>query len=245
MNKRRHLAGLAVLLFGLGIAPFSGAQEEPPVSEFVDSLLKNQYLLESLRLIGLAEECYAKGEYDDAIRYAEEAMRYSERSDIYVTLQIKIKKANDAIAAAKKRLEWAAGVGAARRYAQQYEEAQYTYEDALDARSVEAWDEAREYALEVIKILALVKEQPSLPAQYLVRTWNPTKDCLWNIAAKPQIYGDPFKWVILYEANKDKLTEPNNPDLIHPGMILDIPSINGEVRSGIWEEWEEIEMLNR
>jgi len=84
--------------------------------------------------------------------------------------------------------------------------------------------------------LADIPGTPVLPAQYRVKTWNRTRDCLWNIAAKKEIYGDPFKWRILYNANRQKLTRPGNPNLIEPGMILDIPSINGEIRSGILEE---------
>lgn len=239
MNNRQRLLSIGFLLFSLGtIIPIQAVEEEVSPLEFVNSLLKNEYLLECIRLIGLAEGCYDKGEYDDAIRYAEEAMQYADQSDRYVTLQIKKRKAEIAIAAAKARLEWAAGVEAQKRYAETYEEAQFTYEDALAARAEEQWDSAREYADKVIEILAGVKDLPTLPAQYLVTTWDPGKDCLWNIAAKPQIYGDPFKWRIIYEANKDKLPEPDNPDLIEPGMILDIPSINGEIRSGIWEEPE-------
>jgi hypothetical protein len=30
------------------------------------------------------------------------------------------------------------------------------------------------------------------------------------------------------------MPQPSNPDLIHPGMILDIPSIRGESREGMW-----------
>jgi nucleoid-associated protein YgaU len=149
---------------------------------------------------------------------------------------MKMKKTNDAIASAKDRLEWAVGVDAPKRYPKDYEQGQFTYENALAARSKADWDTALEDALRVLEILGGIKEQPRCPAQYLVKTWNPMKDCLWNIAGKPQIYGDPSKWRYIYDANKGKLTDPSNPNLIHPGMLLDIPSINGEIRSGIWEE---------
>jgi nucleoid-associated protein YgaU len=33
--------------------------------------------------------------------------------------------------------------------------------------------------------------------------------------------GDASKWKAIYEANKDKIKDP---DLIHPGQVLDIPS---------------------
>ncbi|MDR0524793.1 MAG: LysM peptidoglycan-binding domain-containing protein [Spirochaetaceae bacterium] len=232
-----------LLLFcALGLAPLTAAEGDFYPSNFVNSLLNNQYLLESLRLTNLAEECYAEGEYDAAIRYAEEALRYADQSDRYVALQLKIKKTNDAIANAKKRLEWAAGIGAPKRYALEYEQAQFTYEASLAARSSEKWDTAYDDALLVLAILAGLREQPSLPAQYVVKYWDPMKDCLWNIAGKPQIYGDPEKWRVIYEANKHKFVEPNNPNLIEPGMILDIPSINGEVRSGVWEGDSEVLM---
>jgi nucleoid-associated protein YgaU len=69
----------------------------------------------------------------------------------------------------------------------------------------------------------------------MVRPWSISKDCFWNISGRPWVYGDPTKWRVLYNANKAKLPQPDNPDLIHPNMILDIPSIKGEIRSGMWD----------
>ncbi|MDR2101685.1 MAG: LysM peptidoglycan-binding domain-containing protein, partial [Treponema sp.] len=60
-------------------------------------------------------------------------------------------------------------------------------------------------------------------------------DCFWNIAGRSWAYGDPTKWRLIYNANKAKLPQPDNPDLVHPGTILDIPSINGERRQGMWD----------
>ena len=44
-------------------------------------------------------------------------------------------------------------------------------------------------------------------------------DCLWNIAKKDYIYNDPFKWPDIYEANKDKIKDP---DLIYPRQVFTI-----------------------
>ncbi|MDR0388160.1 MAG: LysM peptidoglycan-binding domain-containing protein, partial [Treponema sp.] len=74
-----------------------------------------------------------------------------------------------------------------------------------------------------------------LPAQYTVRPWAVSRDCFWNIAGQPWAYGDSTRWRLLYEANKSRLPNPDNPDLIHPGMVLDIPGIRGEVRQGMWD----------
>lgn len=44
-------------------------------------------------------------------------------------------------------------------------------------------------------------------------------DCLWNIAKK--FYGDGSKYKVIYNANKDKI---DNPNLIYPGQVLTIPA---------------------
>jgi nucleoid-associated protein YgaU len=67
-----------------------------------------------------------------------------------------------------------------------------------------------------------------LPKYYTVGAWPP--DCFWEIAEL--VYGDPWRWPLLYEANCSKLDDPSNPDLLEPGTVLEIPSINGEYREG-------------
>ncbi|HZK76924.1 MAG TPA: hypothetical protein VFD13_08460 [Candidatus Kapabacteria bacterium] len=54
---------------------------------------------------------------------------------------------------------------------------------------------------------------------YTVGTWRKDRDCLWNIAKKPDIYNDPFAWPKIWRANMDKI---HNPDIIQPGMQLTI-----------------------
>ena len=75
----------------------------------------------------------------------------------------------------------------------------------------------------------------ALPAAYTVRPWSVSKDCFWNIAGFPWVYGNPHQWRLLYNANKSKLPNPDNPNDIEPGTVLDIPSIKGELRQGAWE----------
>jgi nucleoid-associated protein YgaU len=77
-----------------------------------------------------------------------------------------------------------------------------------------------------------VERTDGLAAFYRVKL-NPAKrDCLWRIAGFDYIYGNPWEWKRLYQANKDSFPDPNNPDLILPDMILTIPPIKGEARSG-------------
>ncbi len=45
-------------------------------------------------------------------------------------------------------------------------------------------------------------------------------DCLWMIASYLSIYSDAKRWPEIYEANKDKIKDP---DLIYPKQIITIP----------------------
>ena len=45
-------------------------------------------------------------------------------------------------------------------------------------------------------------------------------DCLWKIASYISVYNDAREWPRIYEANKDKI---NDPDLIYPGQVFTIP----------------------
>jgi len=201
------------------------------------SIRNNQYFRESQRLAQLAQTAFEEGDYDASSNYAKEAVYNAQLSDEYVALQLKIKEANDSLRAAKARLDWAESSGASKTYTAEYDEAKTFYEAGLVARNGEEWDAAIEAANQVINILAYIEspDGKALPARYTVRAWAISKDCFWNIAGRPWAYGDPFKWQIIYNANKAKMPQPDNPDLIHPGMILDIPSIKGEARNGLWD----------
>jgi nucleoid-associated protein YgaU len=105
------------------------------------------------------------------------------------------------------------------------------------------YDAAAEYAIEsqkyaalsrqyIDQALAALQNRGALVAEYEVKL-NPAKrDCLWRIAGFDFIYGNPVEWKRIYEYNKNTFRYPDNPDLIYPGQILEIPSIDGEQRSG-------------
>lgn len=42
-------------------------------------------------------------------------------------------------------------------------------------------------------------------------------DNLWDISAMPDIYGDPYRWPLIYKANQDRIADA---DLIYPGQSL-------------------------
>ena len=65
------------------------------------------------------------------------------------------------------------------------------------------------------------RDTTNSPAPKQDKTYKVKKgDCLWNIAKA--IYGDGSKYKLIYEANKDKIT---NPNLIYPDQVLTIPSV--------------------
>lgn len=65
------------------------------------------------------------------------------------------------------------------------------------------------------------REENNSPAPKQDETYTVQKgDCLWNIAKK--IYGNGAKYTVIYEANKDKIT---NPNLIYPNQVLVIPAL--------------------
>lgn len=72
----------------------------------------------------------------------------------------------------------------------------------------------------VSQIDKLRKVQPTSKT-YTVGTWAKDRDCLWNIAKKKTIFDNPFKWPSIYNANKDKIKDPN---LIYKGQVLTIPA---------------------
>jgi nucleoid-associated protein YgaU len=113
---------------------------------------------------------------------------------------------------------------------------------AQEAYNAGDYDTATEYAEEAARLARLSDEYIAqqtgwngvLPATYTVREWDAHGDCFWNIAGQPWAYNDPYRWRVLYEANRAKLPDPNNPNLVEPGTVLDIPSIKGETRQGEW-----------
>ncbi len=50
--------------------------------------------------------------------------------------------------------------------------------------------------------------------------WVEKGEFLYKIAGYANVYGDPFKWQKIYEANKDVIDDPN---MIYPFMVLTIP----------------------
>ncbi|GBU27477.1 membrane protein [Treponema sp. R8-4-B8] len=197
------------------------------------SISQNEFYLRSLELNKLAAETYDYGDYEASAGFAQEAVHYAQLSDEYVSNQL--------IAEAARLMKWASDNKFDTKFPNNFIEGKTQYENAVEARTNQNWNDSIDSAIKAIEIFTAFQTsgKPAVPSgplasQYTVRTWRVERDCLWTIAGYPWVYGDPWQWKVLYDANKDKMPEPANPDLIEPGMVLDIPPLSGEKRQGMW-----------
>ena len=58
---------------------------------------------------------------------------------------------------------------------------------------------------------------------YTVRLIPERRDCLWRIAEYDYIYGNPWKWPLIFKANMNRIKDE---DLIYPGQVFDIPKLD-------------------
>jgi len=194
-------------------------------------IVNNEHYMRSIQLTALAVETFDFGEYDAAAAFAEEAIREAQLSDAFVSNQL--------ISEADRLLAWAVSSNVPATQPYYYSVSRSYYDLSLVAYRDGDWDDSRDSAIKTIEILSALQQGNNppgvtitLPSQYVVRSWAIYGDCLWKIAADPGIYGDASRWPELYEANRARMPQPDNPDLIHIGFVLDIPGAN---RSGVWD----------
>ncbi len=204
---------------------------------FSQSLQDNPDYRKSLELKRQSEQAFDDGDYLEAKRLAEESKVYAERSDAWIKMMLNRYKANSALRRVETQIRSADNVNAAENFPEAYQSGKALYEEAYqlfqDEEYLTSYDKSLE-ALEVMSVIHYIRPDGAKVAAYKVRLLPDNRDCLWNIAGYDFVYGDPWKWKLIYEANKDKLPQPENPRLILPDMILTIPSAEGEARSGTW-----------
>ena len=224
------------ILFTLFTAGTAFAEIDPSLPQ---SIRLNRFILQSRQYSNQSRLAFIYGNYLGSIELSERAIHYANLSDEYVRMRLAMREADRAIAAARQRLNYVQSTNAALRFPAEFSRGQDALAESLALRAGEQWDEAARAANRVLALLAYIDIDFNLieflPARYTVRDWHIYRDSLWNIAGRPWVFNDPFLWELLYDANRDIMPEPGNPDLIHPGMILEIPSIRGEVRQGMWD----------
>jgi len=234
------LAGIALLL---------GSAAVPLVAQ---SLLDNEYYHKAQDLLGQSQRALDAGDYDNSAALASQARDMLAKSDDYVATMTQSYRANGYLSIARGRVSYAKSVDADMNYKTAYDMA---VSDVADAKTaLDGKDYPRSIDLSKAAIAALVnvapvapvaktppKEPsaqpaapPALPQYYTVRLLQ-LRDCFWRIAGYPFVYNNPWKWRLLYDANKDLLEDPKNPNLIEPGMRFTIPSLGSEAREGDYD----------
>ena len=168
--------------------------------------------------------------------YAVKAREFAALSKAYIAEMVKAYRARTSLTAAKERIELAQRINLENRDPDLFGSSYAYFEDAKYTFNEKNYDESLENSQKVIELLKDIKGGKVLPAFYEIILNKSSRDCLWRIAGFDFVYSDPQKWVNLYEANKTLLTDPDNPDLILPGQVIKIPSIEGEIREGTYRK---------
>jgi len=181
-------------------------------------------------------EAKVAADHAEKTRLAAEAKAKEEAEKEAQALIAQNKKyAETAISDAKSRYDWAASKNAANNYPDLFKKGGDLLADAQTAFNALDYEHAKDLAAQSYWTLMEIGEFAPLPATYKVRLIPERRDCLWRIAEYPFVYNNPYKWPVLYEANKKTFKDPSNPNLIFPDQVLTIPSIKGEVRKGAWD----------
>lgn len=211
---------------------------------FAASYSNNEYQKKARELNALAQQAFDEGDYDKAIELTSQAEENAEKSQAYIQMMISKADAEKQMTIAKNQQAWALRVRGDVNYPMAYSAGSKSLENGQLAFDNEDFVSASTYAIEAIQSFSSIKEVTPLPQYYIVRPWAETKDCYWNISGRSYVYNNPTLWENLYQANKTKMKDPANPDLIYPGMKMEIPSISGEYREGTYSPKAEYQTFN-
>ena len=211
---------------------------------FGASYSNNEYQKKARELTALAQEAFDEGDYDKAIELTAQAEENAEKSQAYIQMMIAKADAEKQMTIAKNQQAWALRVRGDVNYPMAYSAGTKSLENGQIAFDKEDFVGASAYAIEAIQAFSSIEEVTPLPQFYVVRPWAENKDCYWNISGRSYVYNNPTLWENLYQANKSKMKDPANPDLIYPGMKMEIPSITGEYREGTYSPKAEYQTFN-
>ncbi len=225
------------VLFGLVVVLAAAA----PLA--AQSLIDNQYYHKAQDLLTQSQQAFDKGDYDLSTSLANQAKDQLAQSDAYIAELTKFYRANGYLSQANDRVAYAKSISADVHYKDKYDQAVTDVTGAKTALDGKDYDKSVGLSKDALALLAdiapVAAKQPaaavSLPQYYTVRLIPDRRDCFWRIAGYPFVYNDPWKWRLLYDANKSLLEDPKNPNLIEPGMKFTIPALGSETRDGEWD----------
>lgn len=232
------------------------------VSSWAQSLLDNEYQKAGREYERQATEAMDSGDYAKAADLANLAAEQYQKSREFADAQALKFRAANAINLAQQTITDVSNGPKRKTHAKEIANANALLTAARALFAKENWVDSRAKALESLDALkgltggSAVTADTSgsskqngkslvLPRYYKVVSRNPNTDCLWRIAAMGAVYNNPHLWPKLWKANKDKLRNPENPNLLHPGTILEIPQAKGETREGTFDPDKNYPALER
>ena len=208
-------------------------------SVFAVSYKNNTYQKLADEYTKKAEIALDAGQYNDAVEYSKKAEENAALSVAYIEMMIARNSAEEILNKARTQIAWAESIDAPNTFPMAYTAAKENLNNAESAFSSENYPKTEEFSHATLTALEGVEEITPLPEYYVVKPWAETKDCYWNISGRPYVYNNPLLWENLYHANKEDMERPEDPNLIHPGMKMEIPSITGEYRAGTYDPRKE------
>jgi HEPN domain-containing protein len=202
-----------------------------------DSMIKSKIITKNdnddksvMNLINESQNYLDKKDYNASIKKSNDAIALMDKIQNKKDALTLLIKAKDLYSKAKNK-------GAENDFPDKFKEAGNKLAASDNYYNNSNFNESIKNSNEVIDIINSFnyKFGATFPKYYKVRKLRPTADCFWKIAGYSFIYNDIRKWRIIYEANKDKLENIDNPNLIQPEMIFIIPSIKGEEREGEYD----------
>lgn len=242
MNKPLRIVLIAAVLSALCAA----------VPLFAQNLLDNEAYQKAVQLRQQAQQALDNGNYDQAQQLSKQAEDYAKQAiDLAKQMELGY-RATNWLERARERIAYGQSIRASQRYPSEWSTAQDKFSAAQKGYDGKQYTDSIAASQAVLQALKDIKPaavattpppkpqpqqdtQPVLPEYYTVRLIPDLRDCFWRIAGYPFVYNNPLKWPLLYDANKQILQDPNNPDLIQPGMVFKIPSLNGEKRQGTYK----------
>ncbi len=229
IRRTRRLLFLFLLVFSTVLSV--GAQ---------NLLEDNPHARRARELRGMAAQAIEDGRYEEAIEYAEEAERERRQAVTWAEEQVWAYRAHNMRNRALEQIAYAERIDAATHYPEEYRTAMAAMEEGEADFTAKRYEESFprfRLVRDTLSSLTPVRQSAGrpLPRYYVVRLIPENRDTFNKIAGYDFVYGDRTKWRPLYEANRHILRDPDNPHLIHPGMRFEIPSLEGEERSGTWE----------
>ena len=182
---------------------------------------------------------------DEMNAYSKKAEENAALSEAYIKMMMARGEAENNIKLAKNQIAYAEKIDAPNTFPMAYTSAKDNLEKAESAFDGEDWEQANAYAKASLAALDGIREVTPLPEFYIVKPWAETRDCYWNISGRPYVYNNPLLWENLYQANKSSMPKPEDPNLIHPGMKMKIPSLTGEYRKGTYDPKKEYQTLQK